>query len=318
MKRCKKIVCMMLACLLLTGCTAAVAPSAPAVPEPTAPAAPVTKQVEAPLPAAPTATPEIIEEAKLVNLLSMEGSVTVTSEGKELPAYKGMRLLPGDVLATGENAAASLDLDQGRLVMLSASTQIELVEAGDAVTLRLLTGSLINDITPGSGGYTLETPSITMGVLGTVFRTSVNAAGIASVDLFEGSVSVTFVTDEGEEYSLLLDTGRSFSATEENLNESAENGALTTDTVSIEDLTDAELALLCEALQNRDAKELNKRLQEEREQREKPQKPENPEKTHRPKPSPDPTPLPTPLPSPKPTPEPDYHYDPPAPPRPAR
>lgn len=205
---------------------------------------------------------DTVATAQLINLVSCEGEVSVQdTEGKTTAAYDGMRLVPGDTIVTGADSLANLDLDQGRLVMLSADSRLELRQVEqDCVTLYLNTGRVLNDVEKGHGSYTVQTDNMTMGVLGTVFAVSADAtdASPASVMLLEGSVGVSFSATGPQEGSfvtegtgLTLEPGQQFTATAENIEQSITAGALQTEEIDFSGYPAAQLNWMQTAVENR-------------------------------------------------------------------
>ena len=221
-----------------------------------------------PAEAAPQEEGDTVAAAQLINLVNFEGEVTVRdSEGKETAAYEGMRLIPGDIITTGSDSLANLDLDQGRLVMLSAETQLELRQVqADSVTLYLKKGSVLNDVAKGSGSYTVQTDNMTMGVLGTIFGVvSDPAANADSALLFEGSLQISFSKDisqapssneapdsgAGFDVAFLLTPGQQFSTAGSNIKDSIATGALQSSAIDYSIFSQEQSAWLVNALQSR-------------------------------------------------------------------
>lgn len=160
----------------------------PAAPAPTAPIVEITPSA-APAAEASAPQPTVVTQAELANLYSFTGTVEVESADGTLPAYEGMRLYAGDFLRTGAGSTASLDLDQGRLLMMDADAELQFLEKDNGTLEVYLTkGAILNRISKGQmKPYTVRAANVTMGVLGTVFRVSIDdVTGVAVTDLYEG------------------------------------------------------------------------------------------------------------------------------------
>lgn len=166
--------------------------------------------------------------AELANLLEFDGNVIVTSADTEIAAYDGMRFMANDIVATGADSFANIDLDQGRILMMDENTKLEVCQSDDGLLeLNLLTGKILNDIEPGGGKYTVRAADTTMAVLGTLFQVKLSSKGVASVDLYEGKVSVTLTKEEKTE-EFQLSEGKGFVANEENVTAAFDSGKLPT------------------------------------------------------------------------------------------
>lgn len=198
---------------------------------------------------------QAVAQAELANLNAFTGTVEVESDGQTMAAYEGMRLYAGDFLRTGPNSTASLDLDQGRLLMLDADGELQLTETPNgSLEIYLNKGTILNDISKGqTEPYSVRAANVTMGVLGTVFRVSIdNVSGIAVTELYEGQLLITFTTSDGEEHSFMLNPGSRLTCDEETLDDSARQNGLLTDEIYLDDLSDNLLNMLQDALQARE------------------------------------------------------------------
>ena len=97
-----------------------------------------------------------------------QGNVAVN----EKPAVNGMTLKEGDIIATEQNAKASIVLFGASSVRLAENTVVEIAELSDG-TFRLIqkSGSTWNKVTQLSGleNYQVETPHATAATAGTTF-----------------------------------------------------------------------------------------------------------------------------------------------------
>lgn len=249
MKKTIVIICALLGCLFLTSYGALAA--GPDASEPVALAG---------------AAPAAVAQAELANLYGFTGDVEVETEGETMPAYEGMRLYGGDILRTGKCSTASLDLDQGRLLMLGENAELQLKETSDGgLEAYLEKGTIINDVAKGQAApYTVRAGNVTMGVLGTVFKVSIDdATGVAVTELYEGKLLLTFTTTDGQEHSFVLDAGRRFTADSETLDGSAQQGGLITGDIGLSDLSPALLNMLEKALREReDAPDITELLEQ--------------------------------------------------------
>lgn len=260
MKKTAAIISVLLSCLLLAGCAAQPAAQnalAPGVSVTAAPIVEVTSPAASIAPAAEAAAPQptAVAQAALANLYGFTGTVEVETGGESMPAYEGMRLYAGDSLRTGAGSTANLDLDQGRLLMMDADAELRFQEKDDGTLEVYLTkGAILNNVAKGqTEPYTVRAANVTMGVLGTVFRVSIDdVTGVAVTELYEGKLLITFTTTDGQEHSFTLDPGRRFTADEETLDKSGRQNELITEEIYIDDLSPALLDMLQEALEERE------------------------------------------------------------------
>ncbi len=106
--------------------------------------------------------------------------------GSTLPTVENAPLGPG-VLALVEGIAA-LRFASGAVVTIEAPTKLEIV---DAMTCRLLEGSVTADVPASAHGFTIDTPDLRVVDLGTRFGVTAGSAGNSHVFVFEGEVRLS-------------------------------------------------------------------------------------------------------------------------------
>ena len=152
------------------------------------------------------------EEPSVGKITKIVGQVTIIRDDvKEIMGKKGLSLLPGDQLITGEGGAVSFSLNHGGDFRLGEDAQMSVDELSGAEVedgypvLRLVLGYLwckVQKIRQKVGMLKVHTPTLVMGIRGTEFDTvvSLDATSVIAVD--EGSVGV----ESGDE-SIVLDKG---------------------------------------------------------------------------------------------------------------
>lgn len=150
---------------------------------------------------------------KVGKLTSVSGKAEVKKGGgtKSFNAFKGMAITQGDTIKTGSNGKVSMDLDSDKEVTIGANTTLlisELVKSASALggktKLTLQNGSVIIQVKKkltGDSRFEIETPTATMGVMGTKFAVSYEQDN-SYVGVLEGVVSVT--GEDGERIAALL------------------------------------------------------------------------------------------------------------------
>ncbi|MGG4142327.1 FecR domain-containing protein [Paenibacillus algorifonticola] len=150
---------------------------------------------------------------KIGKLTSVSGKAEVKKGGgtKSFSAFKGMAITQGDTIKTGSNGKVSMDLDSDKEVTIGANTTLlisQLVKSASALggktKLTLQNGSVIIQVKKkltGDSRFEIETPTATMGVMGTKFAVSYEQDS-SYVGVLEGVVSVT--GEAGERIAALL------------------------------------------------------------------------------------------------------------------
>ncbi|SFE76467.1 FecR family protein [Paenibacillus algorifonticola] len=139
---------------------------------------------------------------KVGKLTSITGKAEVKKGGgtKSFKAFKGMAITQGDTIKTGSSGKVSMDLDSDKEVTIGANTTLlisQLVKSASALggktKLTLQNGSVIIQVKKkltGDSRFEIETPTATMGVMGTKFAVSYGQEN-SYVGVLEGVVSVT-------------------------------------------------------------------------------------------------------------------------------
>ncbi|MBI5636805.1 MAG: FecR domain-containing protein [Nitrospinae bacterium] len=143
-------------------------------------------------------------------IVDLDGKVTVTQKaaGKATPAQKGMKLVPGDVLATATDAEAELLYEDGNVTRVGEETTLTIKELSIAddksrkTVLDLAAGQLKNSVSKlvsKTSSFEVHTKSAVAGVTGTppwVVKAIGGKAGGAQrteVDLITGTSGQVFV-----------------------------------------------------------------------------------------------------------------------------
>lgn len=143
-------------------------------------------------------------------IVDLDGKVTVTQKaaGKETPAQKGMKLVPGDVLKTAADAEAELLYEDGNVTRVGEETTLTIKELSIAddksrkTVLDLAAGQVKNSVSKlvsKTSSFEVHTKSAVAGVTGTppwVVKAIGGKAGGAQrteVDLITGTSGQVFV-----------------------------------------------------------------------------------------------------------------------------
>jgi len=134
--------------------------------------------------------------AQEARLISAQGTVRVLRGGdraKSEPAAAGMVLEENDVIKTGADSHADIELGPGNVVRLEANSSMTISGPPRRPRLNLLGGRLLNRLKniPKGGTVTIGTPTSIAGVAGTTFSVSVGGNGRDTcVDVLAGRVRV--------------------------------------------------------------------------------------------------------------------------------
>jgi hypothetical protein len=120
------------------------------------------------------------------SLHTVRGAATVTRQGSVIPAEKGLKIYPQDIIATGKDGAVSIILQDNTTFSIGPDSQINLNEyifspalGNFSLIARLIKGTFIylsgimSKLSPES--IKLETPVGTIAVRGTRFAAKVTA-----------------------------------------------------------------------------------------------------------------------------------------------
>lgn len=137
----------------------------------------------------PAVVTEAKDSVKVGKITAVSGKSEVKKSGgtKKFNAFKGMAIIQGDTIITGNDGQISLDLDANKEVTIGASTTLtisQLVESAKALggktSLKLQNGQVLIKVKKkldGDSRFEIETPTAIMGVMGTEFFVSVNSQG---------------------------------------------------------------------------------------------------------------------------------------------
>ena len=121
---------------------------------------------------------------------SVDGSVNRLSDGRSQIAQAGSRIAGGEVLHTDSGSRATFALADGSRVEMRSQSDVGLESADDGVRLRLNSGGIIVTAAKQSKGHLyVQTPDLTVSVVGTVFYVTAEQIG-SRVAVVEGEVHV--------------------------------------------------------------------------------------------------------------------------------
>lgn len=144
------------------------------------------------------------------NILSyLEGEVWVTLQGSEFQGDFGMELSDGDIVETGPDGLAVIDLGNYGVLKITENTTLKLETTGRNTHLDLQSGSLFTKVAKlTTDSFNVQTDSVVAGIRGTEFFMSYGKTIEESPDIWlcvnEGTVEVGI---ENTEDSLLVNEG---------------------------------------------------------------------------------------------------------------
>lgn len=147
-------------------------------------------------------------ERGTVTLLEGKAKVQRGGVGNWQGCSQGMKVSAGDRLATEAESRLEIRLDDGSLLRLGASSQLDLQATGTVTKLKLWFGKLgasVKKLVNPQSKFEVETPTVVAAVRGTEFRVDVDGeeqedpleAG-TEVAVYEGEVEVTDLAGEIE------------------------------------------------------------------------------------------------------------------------
>ena len=173
----------------------------------------------------------------------LEGDVVILRENEEFQAEFGIELYQGDVIKTGPQGLAVIELAKSRTLKITENTLLYLEETGTNTTLELRAGSIfakIKNLT--SDSFTIHAEKVAAGIRGTEFFIAYGRRVEDSPDIWlcvnEGAVEVSLlntdnsvVVKEGEGINILsgrnLTDPRFYSWTNKlNWNNNPDNGSV--------------------------------------------------------------------------------------------
>jgi hypothetical protein len=114
---------------------------------------------------------------RFLDVSDREG-LLIMREGKPLPAEKGTVLRAGDLISTGSQAQASMQLDGVGIVSLQARTEVEVFAPGDKAAVSVVEGHVLVEADrrmEDQAPILFRTPEAEVEVMGTVFGLEVDA-----------------------------------------------------------------------------------------------------------------------------------------------
>ena len=129
-------------------------------------------------------------------VLYTEGTVTISTGGDSRDASPGDKLSAGDVITTGQESLAVIDLSNATQAKLRENTSLSLDAIGNDTKVSLTRGGLFTHVLKKlSGSFSVRADTTVAGVRGTEFYVSYGLSTAAHPDLWlcvnEGSVNVT-------------------------------------------------------------------------------------------------------------------------------
>ena len=109
--------------------------------------------------AMPIMAEEVQAEARLINIHSIGGDVSLARfiGGRSIEPRSGQRLSDGNVLGTGWNSYVHMQLDEASLIRMDESSQVQVSERGNMLTLAVQGGRALVEVTDQPEGHVLET-----------------------------------------------------------------------------------------------------------------------------------------------------------------
>ena len=146
--------------------------------------------------ALPALAQDVAAEARLINIHSTGGDEVALSRtigGRSIEPRSGQRLVDGNVLGTGMDSYVYMQLDAASLIKMDESSQVQVSEARNLLTLSVQSGRALVEVTDQPEGHVLETRigNTVMTVRGTSF-----IAGRREGD-YTGAVFVTMLSGYG-------------------------------------------------------------------------------------------------------------------------
>jgi protocatechuate 3,4-dioxygenase beta subunit len=131
-------------------------------------------------------------------LRSADGALYRLRDGESVPIRPGERITPGEAVRAASGSI--LALEDGSTIELRSQSELRLERAVDGVRMRLNNGSiLVSAAKQREGHLYVQTPDVTVSVVGTVFLVETDQAG-SRVAVIEGEVHVR----HGQEAKTLL------------------------------------------------------------------------------------------------------------------
>ncbi len=149
----------------------------------------------------PASTPPPIKSGFDAVLFGVVKEVKIRHPGGEwIDAYEGIQLKVNDEIMTNSGKVKIKLRGRGELRLPPNSYLIlkQLSPDGSTVTIEIKGGTIWNNVTPGGGlvNYKVQTPDLTAGVRGTLFKVEISEEKGSRVAVFEGTVETASETTE--------------------------------------------------------------------------------------------------------------------------
>ena len=156
-----------------------------------------------------------------IKLDEYEGSVSLTRQEKTVEPYKGIMLIPGDLIETMQGAFATLFVDNDKHLGVKENTRLSINATGTdtngKVAIDLEYGEALIEIENklnAESSFEVTTPNAVLAVRGTTFNVYYSKEeNTSKIDVEEGTVAVNYGTDFAEQ--LLLNAGDSVIITDD-------------------------------------------------------------------------------------------------------
>ena len=179
---------------------------------------------------APCAAAESTQEAGTMRLLHYDGEVEIFDpDGNSRFVLENVRFASGETMRTGENSAASVGLDDTKIVTLDASSRVAFIQESGHLLLNLLEGALFVDVQKKldeNESFDVQTTTMTVGIRGTLLYVAQSAPGAPAgpaerpmtvIGVLEGTGEISFTDTSGSRRVLDVPAGHKVSIPDDHL-----------------------------------------------------------------------------------------------------
>ena len=158
-------------------------------------------------PATTTNQPTLVDSARSIKVVELDGTATVTDESETINCFKGMNLYDGDIVNVLADSVLVIKFDSDKYVYLGENTKINIKSSGTdkyKTNVYIEKGTVLAEIQNKLGEdeeFFLSSNNSVMAVRGTVFGVSVKEVGndiIETYSVFKG-VTELYVFDKSGE-----------------------------------------------------------------------------------------------------------------------
>ena len=135
-----------------------------------------------------------------------------TLGGTSVNPRDGQRLSVGNVMITGDDTQMYMQLDTDSIVKMDELSYVAVAAAGSLVSLSVLKGSALVEVTQQAPGHSLETRigSAAIGVRGTLFIAGIRDTGATVITMLSGYGEVYVQDGAGQVQEIMLMAGQVF------------------------------------------------------------------------------------------------------------